>query len=87
MVFRGALNTAIRNHWAVENNLHWMLDVQFNEDHSRKRKDNAAENFAIVRRFALTRITQAPLKRYGVNNRRMIASWNNEYLTKILGNL
>jgi len=80
-------NTAIRNHWAVENNLHWMLDVQFNEDHSRKRKDNAAENFAIVRRFALTRITQAPLKRYGVNNRRMIASWNNEYLTKILGNL
>jgi predicted transposase YbfD/YdcC len=80
-------NTAIRNHWAIENNLHWVLDVQFNEDHSRKRKDNAAENFAIVRRFALTKITQSPLKRYGVNNRRLIASWNNEYLTEILKNL
>lgn len=80
-------NKAIRGHWAVENNLHWVLDVQFNEDHSRKRKDNAAENFAIVRRFALTKITKVPLKRYGVNNRRLIASWNDEYLTKILENL
>lgn len=80
-------NEAIRNHWAVENNLHWVLDVQFNEDKSRKRKDNAAENFAIVRRFALTRITQTPLKRYGVNNRRLIASWNNDYLTEILKKL
>lgn len=80
-------NIAIRNHWAVENNLHWVLDVQFNEDESRKRMDNAAENFAIVRRFALTKITLAPLKRYGVYNRRLIASWNDEYLTKVLGNL
>jgi predicted transposase YbfD/YdcC len=80
-------NKAIRSHWAVENNLHWVLDVQFNEDGSRKRKDNAAENFAIVRRFALSKITQAPLKRYGVNNRRLIASWNDEYLTQILENL
>jgi predicted transposase YbfD/YdcC len=80
-------NEAIRNHWSVENNLHWVLDVQFNEDRSRKRKDNAAENFAIVRRFALTKITQNPLKRYGVNNRRLVASWNDEYLTKVLGNL
>ena len=80
-------NKAIRNHWAVENNLHWVLDVQFNEDNSRKRKDNAAENFAIVRRFALTKITQAPLKRYGVNNRRLIAGFNDEYLTQILEKL
>ena len=80
-------NQAIRKHWAVENNLHWVLDVQFNEDKSRKRKDNAAENFAIVRRFALTGITKTPLKRYGVNNRRLIASWNDEYLSKVLKNL
>jgi hypothetical protein len=63
-----------------------VLDVQFKEDYSRKR-DNAAENFAIVRRFALTKITQNPLKRYGVNNRRIIAGWNQEYLTKVLENL
>ena len=80
-------NTAIRSHWAVENNLHWVLDVQFNEDNSRKRKDNSAENFAIVRRFALTKITQNPLKRYGVNNRRIIAGWNQEYLSKVLEDL
>lgn len=80
-------NQGIRNHWAVENNLHWVLDVQFNEDKSRKRKDNAAENFALVRRFALTKITQTPLKRYGVNNRRLIASWNDQYLIKVLANL
>lgn len=80
-------NAAIRGHWAVENNLHWMLDVQFNEDRSRKRKDNAAENFAIVRRFALTKVTQTPLKRYGVNNRRLIAGLNEEYLAKVLENL
>lgn len=80
-------NSAIRAHWAVENNLHWVLDVQFNEDQSRKRKDNAAENFAIVRRFALTKITQTPLKRYGVNNRRLIAALNEDYLTSVLKNL
>jgi predicted transposase YbfD/YdcC len=80
-------NKAIRHHWAIENNLHWVLDVQFKEDYSRKRKDNSAENFAIVRRFALTRITQNPLKRYGVNNRRKIASWDQEYLTKVLEDL
>jgi predicted transposase YbfD/YdcC len=80
-------NKAIRNHWAIENNLHWVLDVQFKEDYSRKRKDSSAENFAIVRRFALTKITQNPLKRYGVNNRRIIAGWNQEYLTKVLEDL
>jgi len=62
-------------------------DVQFDEDNSRKRKDNAAENFAIVRRFALTKITQTPIKRYGVNNRRLIAALNEEYLTKVMENL
>ena len=56
-------NLAIGNHWAVENNLHWVLDVQFNEDRSRKRKDNAAENFALVRKFALTGLARTPLKR------------------------
>jgi predicted transposase YbfD/YdcC len=80
-------NAAVRKHWAVENNLHWVLDVQFNEDGSRKRKENAAENFAIVRRFALTKITQSPLKRYGVNNRRLIAALNEEYLAQVLENL
>lgn len=78
------LNEGIRKHWAVENNLHWVLDVQFNEDKSRKRKDYAAENMAIIRRFALIKISQTPLKRYGIENRRRIASFNEEYLKQVL---
>ena len=79
-------NKAIRTHWGIENSLHWSLDVQFNEDKSRKRKDNAAENFATVRRLALTKLTNTPFKRQGVNNRRLIASWNESYLTEVLKN-
>ena len=79
-------NKAIRIHWGIENTLHWRLDVQFNEDNSRKRKDNAAENFATVRRLALSKLTNTPFKRQGINNRRLIASWNEDYLTEVLKN-
>lgn len=79
-------NKTIRKHWGIENSLHWSLDVQFTEDKSRKRKDHAAENFAIVRRLALTKLTRTPFKRQGVNNRRLIASWNESYLTEVLEN-
>lgn len=79
-------NKAVRTHWGIENSLHWMLDVQFNEDKVRKRIDHAAENFAIIRRLALTKITNAPYKRQGVNNRRLIASWNEGYLSEVLKN-
>jgi predicted transposase YbfD/YdcC len=77
-------NDLVRSHWGIENSLHWVLDVQFNGDNTRKRKDNAAQNFALVRKFALTKIMQNPLKRFGINNRRLIACCNNDYLTKIL---
>ena len=79
-------NDGIRKHWAIENNLHWVLDVQFNEDKSRKRIDNAPENMAIVRRLALTKISQAPLKRYGIEYRRRFASLDEMYLEKVLQN-
>ena len=45
--------SAIRSHWKIENSLHWVLDVIFNEDYCRKRKENAAENFNIIRKMAL----------------------------------
>lgn len=79
-------NKVVRGHWAIENSLHWVLDVQFNEDKNRKRKDNAAENMALVRRLALNKLANNPYKRQGINNRRLIASWNNDYLTQILKN-
>lgn len=77
-------NQAVRSHWGIENTLHWTLDVQFGEDKSRKRKDNAAENMAIVRRIALNKLLVNPYKRQGIENRRRIASWNEEYLNAIL---
>jgi predicted transposase YbfD/YdcC len=77
-------NIAVRNHWGIENSLHWVLDVQFNEDRTRKRKGNAAENFTIVRRIALNLLKKHPYKRLGVNNRRLMAGWDENYLKKIL---
>ncbi len=79
-------NDAIRKHWGIENSFHWVLDVQFREDESRKRKDNSAENFAIIRRIALNKLKQIKLRRLGVNNKRLIAGWDDEFLLKILLN-
>ena len=47
------INRSVRSHWGVENSLHWVLDVAFNEDHSRKRAGNAAQNFSLINRIAL----------------------------------
>jgi predicted transposase YbfD/YdcC len=75
---------AVRAHWSVENDLHWMLDVQLKEDDCKIRTDSAAENIAIVRRIALNMITNVPYKRLGVNNRQKIAATKQEYLNQIL---
>jgi len=75
----------IRNHWYIENKLHWCLDVAFREDECRKRKGHSAENFTIVRRIALNMIKNEKSITLGVKSRRLIAGWGNEYLEKILG--
>ena len=77
-------NQAIRQHWHIENKFHWALDVQFDEDKRRKRKDNSAENFAIIRRVALQKVSKAPLRRLGIKGRRHYAGWDNEYLMKLI---
>ncbi len=53
-------NTLIRAHWAIENSLHWTLDVTFDEDQCRVRKGNAAENFGLIRRAAINLLRNAP---------------------------
>lgn len=78
------MQTGIRNHWGIENSQHWVLDMAFREDENRKRKDNAAENFAIVRRIALNMLKKDNSTRMGIQNRRLMAAWSNEYLLKIL---
>ncbi len=50
---------AVRAHWMVEKNLHWTLDVVFNEDESRVRKDHAGENMAIVRHIVINMLNKA----------------------------
>ncbi|WP_200336197.1 ISAs1 family transposase [Thiocystis violacea] len=74
---------AVRGHWGVENQLHWSLDVSFNEDHSRVRDPEARENLALIRRIALTRLQHDDSK-LGIQSKRMKAAWNEPYLTKLV---
>lgn len=79
-----AFADAVRSHWAIENNLHWTLDMTFNEDQSRLRVGNGAKNMAIVRHFALNLVRQAGDKR-SIKRRRKCASWDPDYMFQILG--
>jgi len=74
----------IRSHWGIENKLHWHLDVSFGEDHSRKRVGNAAHNFSIINRIALTLLKKDKTSDVGVKIRRLKAAWDTDYLEKIL---
>jgi predicted transposase YbfD/YdcC len=80
---------AIRSHWAIENSLHWVLDMSFNEDYSRIRKENAPHIMAIMRHIALNLIQSAKkrqdsLKRQSVKGLKKICSWDNHTLDMVL---
>ncbi len=75
---------AVRNHWSIENNLHWQLDVTFNEDQSRIRKGHADINFSTLRRTALSLLKKENTARVGIKNKRLNAAWDDGYLTKVL---
>ena len=74
---------AIRGHWAIENRLHWVLDVTFADDQSRLRKGHGARNMATVRHFALNLVRTATDKR-SIKSRRKIAGWDTHYFDAIL---
>jgi predicted transposase YbfD/YdcC len=74
---------AVREHWAIENRLHWVLDVTFAEDLSRLRKGHGARNMATVRHFALNLVRTAADKR-SIKSRRKLAGWDTTYLAAIL---
>jgi predicted transposase YbfD/YdcC len=78
------LNQSIRSHWGIENSLHWVLDVAFNEDSSRKRAGNAAQNFSVLNRIALNILKNENTTKVGVKGKRLKAGWNETYLEKIL---
>jgi predicted transposase YbfD/YdcC len=78
------LNQAIRQHWGIENKLHWVLDVAFGEDLCRKRAGNAAQNFSLLNRFALNLLRQDKSSRLGVHGKRLAAAWDHDYLLNLL---
>lgn len=78
------LNQVIRTHWTIENQLHWGLDVAFREDDSRVRHGYAAENLAVVRHIALNLLKQEGSLKLGLQNKRLRAGWDNDYLLKVL---
>ena len=74
---------AVRNHWGIENTLHWSLDMTYREDDSRVRNRTFAENLSWLRRFTLSLIKQHPAKESNIMKRRM-AGWSVDFLMQIL---
>jgi len=75
-----------RSHWAIENQLHWVLDLHFAEDANRARKDNAPENLAILRRLALN-ILRANLDRTSLRRKIKRAAWDDAFLMETLSHM
>jgi predicted transposase YbfD/YdcC len=74
---------ALRNHWGIENNLHWQLDVTYGEDASRLQRRHGAQNFALLRRGALSLLKQNPCKR-SIRGKRKMAALDTDFLEEIL---
>lgn len=76
----------VRGHWAIENQLHWVLDVVFDEDRNRARKDHAPENLAILRRLALNVIRTHPAPT-SLRQKIKRAGWDNSFLLDVLSHM
>jgi predicted transposase YbfD/YdcC len=74
----------VRSHWGIENGLHWVLDVSFDEDRCRMRTDHSAENMALLRRLALSLLKQHGRKG-SVRGKRKRSGWNDQFLLEVLG--
>ncbi|MDR1348014.1 MAG: ISAs1 family transposase, partial [Prevotellaceae bacterium] len=80
------INRSVRAHWGVENSLHWVLDVGFNEDNSRKRTGFAAQNCSLLNRIALNLLKNEKTTKVGIRGKRLKAGWDNNYLIKLIKN-
>ena len=78
------IGNAIRSHWGIENSLHWVLDVVFNEDKARNRKDHSAANMTIIRHMALNLVKGDKSLKTSIRGRRLKAGWDDGYLLKII---
>jgi predicted transposase YbfD/YdcC len=71
---------AVHEHWGIENRLHWVLDVSFNEDQCRVREGYTAENLATLRHLALNLLRKDTQKKCGIKARQKCAGWDHKYL-------
>ena len=78
------LAAAIRNHWRIENGLHWVLDVGFGEDASRVRERNAARNLALLRRVALNLVRADTSLKASLKGKRKYAGWDNAFMAALI---
>ena len=76
-----------RGHWGIENQLHWCLDIAFNEDSCRMRSKNVAENMNLIRHIALNLLKQEKSVKMGLKSKRKKCSWDKEYLYLVLSKL
>jgi predicted transposase YbfD/YdcC len=74
----------VRNHWSIENGQHWSLDMAFNEDQSRVRKEHGDQNLAVLRRIALGLLRRDKSVNLGARNKRLKAGRNHDYLLRVL---
>jgi predicted transposase YbfD/YdcC len=77
------LGPVVRGHWAIENSLHWVLDMIFRDDECRIRTDNAPANFTTVKHMAHNLIRRAP-GRNSLRARRKVAAWDDEFLASLI---
>jgi predicted transposase YbfD/YdcC len=75
---------AIREHWGIENSLHWVLDVVFNEDKARNRKDHSAANMTIIRHMAINLVMNEKSSKTSLRGKRLKAGWDDNYLLKLI---
>jgi len=75
---------AIRSHWGIKNQVHWVLDVVFAEDLSRLRIDHSAHNMAIIRHIVLNMLRQEPSLKTSLRQKRLRAGWDDTYALKVL---
>ena len=81
-----ALLATARDHWGIENRLHWQLDVSFGEDAARNRKDNGPANIAVIRRRALD-VARLDKTKGSLTEKLKRAGWNDDFMLQLLNQM